>query len=159
MKSNERIHLSVPSRLEILDVVQKLAEEIARMHGFDEEGQLDLGLAVREGAVNAMKHGHGLDPALAVELTFRARGDQVAVTIVDQGAGFDPTETPDPTAPNNIWRSSGRGLLLIRSLVDAAEFTRHGDGMELRMVKRRVSAPAANRPETKKTKKKNRAKS
>ncbi len=58
MPADTRITMSVPSRLDLLDLLQAVAEEIARIAGFADEARLDFGLAVREGVVNAMKHAH-----------------------------------------------------------------------------------------------------
>lgn len=131
MGEPETITLSVPSRLEHLDLVQEIAERLAVSAGFDSEQCLDFGLAVREGAINAMKHGNGFDPSTLVTLRYEMSDASLDVHIRDFGAGFDPTSTPDPTAPENLLRTSGRGLLLIRSLVDGISFVRHSQGMEL----------------------------
>ena len=66
MAEIETITLSFPSDLRYLDTMQNAAEAIARVAGFGDEGRLDVGLAVREGAINAMKHGNQLDPAVPV---------------------------------------------------------------------------------------------
>ncbi len=128
--------MTVPSRLDHLDLVQGVAEEIGRLAGFEEDARLDLGLAVREGTVNAMKHAHGLDPSRPVLLVFEHRDCTVQVSVVDHGQGFDPDTLPDPREPENLLRTSGRGLFLIRSLVDEIQFVQRTNGMELVMVKR-----------------------
>lgn len=139
MSEPETVHLSVPSRLEHLDLVQEIAERLAGFSGFDPEQSLDFGLAVREGAINAMKHGNGFDPALQVDLAYVLGDRSLEVRIRDFGAGFDPTATPDPTAPENLLRTSGRGMLLIRSLVDEISYVRHAKGMELVIARHRPS--------------------
>jgi len=137
MPERRTVHLCLPSRLDHLNLVQEVAEEIAQLAGLDEDGRLDFGLAVREGVINAMKHGHGLDETKPVELSFvtEAAG-HLSVTIADRGAGFDPQATPDPTAPENLMKPSGRGLLLMRSLVDEVSFERGAPGMKLVLVKK-----------------------
>lgn len=139
MTANCCTHITVPSRLDHLDLLQAVAEEVARLAGLDDDARLDFGLAVREGAVNAMKHAHRLEPAHPVRCLFRQVKDGVEASIRDEGPGFDPAATPDPRAPENLLRSSGRGLFLIRSLVDRVDFVRHRDdgeaGMELVLFK------------------------
>ena len=137
MKAEECISLTLPSNLCYLAAVQGLAEIPAGGAGFDEEARLDLGLAVREGAINAMKHGNALDPAKQVGVRFVTTAENFRVEIRDRGEGFKPEQMPDPTAPENIWRSSGRGLLLIRSLVNEVRFVRCRPGMKLLLTKRR----------------------
>lgn len=144
MSSNGHVSLLVPSRPDHLDLIQATAEQIARLAGCTAEPQLDFALAVREGAVNAMKHAHGMDPARFVRLEFRCTKDFIEVSIIDHGAGFDPTTLPDPRRPENLMRSSGRGLFLIRSLVDQIHFIQHDGGMEVILRKRLNSVKTAS---------------
>lgn len=140
MDSSQRIAISLPSSLAHLDLAQMIAERIAKAIGLDEDGQLDFGLAIREVAINAMKHGNGFDESTPVHIEFHTRETSVRAQIVDQGAGFDPEQTPDPTSGENVWRSSGRGLLLIRTLVDDIQFDRLPDGMQVSLTKSSSSA-------------------
>jgi serine/threonine-protein kinase RsbW len=135
----EVVGLSVPSRVEHLDILQDVAERLASLAGLDREQCLDFGLAVREGAINAMKHGHGFEASRPVALTFRFDENELVARIRDTGEGFDPRSIPDPTVPENLLRSSGRGLLLIHSLVDEVSFERHDVGMEL-VIRRQISS-------------------
>lgn len=137
------ITLSLPSRIELLDLVQDLAVGIARLNGFGEEGQTDIGLAMREGAINAMKHGHRFDPKMTIEIKIKVARGTLTISIRDRGPGFEAGEVPDPTLPENILKPSGRGLFLIRTLVDEIALRRRAPGMELVMVKRR--SPAARK--------------
>lgn len=143
MDRAEKVTLTLPSSLAYLDAVQGLAEMLAASAGFDEEAKLDLGLAVREGTINAMKHGNGLNPEKLVCVDFLTSEEGLRIAIRDEGAGFHPEATPDPTAPENLWRSSGRGLLLIKSLVNQVSFVRHDRGMELILLKHRPSRSIA----------------
>ena len=137
-----RITMSLPSRPEFLDLVQDVAVSVARLCGFAEDGQMDIGLAMREGAVNAMKHGNGLDPRLPIDVEITGSIERVTMTVRDRGPGFDPRSVPDPTLPENILKSSGRGLFLIHRLVDEVRFHRRSPGMELVLVKRRPALAA-----------------
>lgn len=143
MSESSTVHLRVPSSVEHLDVVQALAERLASMAGFSDDDTLDVGLAVREGAINAMKHGHEWKASLPVDVRFETNATTFTIRIRDCGEGFDPETTPDPTSPENILRTSGRGLLLIRSLVDEIDFVRHDDGMELRLSRKVPSASSS----------------
>jgi serine/threonine-protein kinase RsbW len=144
MSADDRISLLVPSRVDHLDLIQATAEQLARLAGCSAAPQLDFGLAVREGAVNAMKHAHRLNPSQFVRLEFRCSTGFIEVSIVDHGPGFDPATLPDPRVPENLLSSSGRGLFLIRSLVDQVHFIQHDDGMEL-ILRKRLNGAATSR--------------
>ena len=130
--------LVLPSRTGLIDLAHVISEKMAASAGFDEEGALDLGLAVREAVMNAMIHGNGVGSDRPVTITVHAGADDVRVRVRDRGRGFDPTATADPTAGENILKTSGRGLLLMRAFVDDVGFRfREGRGMEVTLVKRR----------------------
>ena len=118
------------------DLVHAVAEQVGRHAGLDDQACLDVGLAVREALVNAMKHGNGLESDEPVEVRFRVLPEGVEISIRDRGEGFDPDEVADPTSPENLTRTSGRGLLIIRSFVDQVRIKRRrGGGMEVVLLK------------------------
>src|SRR5947208_16652329 len=82
---------------------------------FSEREIFGIKLAVEEALVNAIKHGNQMDQGKRVHVTYHLRADRFEVQIIDEGAGFDPDDVPDPTAPENLERPCGRGLLLMRS--------------------------------------------
>jgi serine/threonine-protein kinase RsbW len=131
------VALTLPCEVEHLDLVHALTEQVGRYAGLEEQECLDLCLAVREAAVNGMTHGNGLGSDRPVEVVYRLQAGALRVEIRDRGAGFDPAEVRDPTAPENVCRSSGRGLLLIRSFVDGVSFKpRRGGGMVVTLSKK-----------------------
>lgn len=99
-------------------------------------GDLDeVRLALREALNNAVKHGSRLDPKKRIHVTCRLDPKEgLWVSVRDEGNGFDPNRVPDPTAPENLERFSGRGLFMIRELMDGVEF--HDKGREIRMTRR-----------------------
>lgn len=94
----------------------------------DEDARMDFGLAVREAMVNAVAHGNAFDATKRVRLILDRRTDALKVTIVDEGAGFDLNQVPDPTTGENLLRQSGRGLLLIQAFVDEFMVKRSASG-------------------------------
>jgi serine/threonine-protein kinase RsbW len=114
------------------------------MAGLDEDGIHWIGVAVRESVINAIKHGNREDhkKLVTVEFSFTpvAAPEALEVRVLDQGEGFDPEEVADPLAPENILKSSGRGIFFMRSFMDDVTL-RRGDegGMEVRMVKKLAS--------------------
>lgn len=141
------VKLVVPSDLRLVDLVHEASQKMGEVAGFDPEEALNLGLAVREATINAMKHGNALDVSKSVEIVMDMRDDGFRAKIRDQGRGFDPETTPDPTSGDNVLSTSGRGLLMIRAFVDEVEFrNRKTRGMEVTLVKKlRPTGRAAER--------------
>jgi serine/threonine-protein kinase RsbW len=104
-----------------------------------------VGVALRESVINAIKHGNCSDVRKRVHVEFTVlQGDEVpglAIRVRDEGCGFDPSTLADPRAQENLLKSTGRGILLMRSFMDEMTFMRAAEGgMEVRMVKRRDNA-------------------
>ena len=135
------VKLQVHSNFDTLDFVQMVSDRMAHLGGLDEDAVHWIGVAVRESVINAIKHGNREDPQklVTVEFTFApvSEPSELVVRILDQGAGFDPQEIADPLAPENLLKSSGRGIFFMRSFMDDVTL-RRGDegGMEVRMVKK-----------------------
>ncbi len=124
------------SNLDSVDTAEDLAVKAAEEMGFPEEELHKLGMAVRESMVNAVVHGNRYNSHKKVHFVVSKGKDQVAVTISDEGNGFNPESVPDPLAEENLLQQSGRGLLLIRAFVDRFEMHRgESGGTEVRLVK------------------------
>jgi serine/threonine-protein kinase RsbW len=100
-------------------------------------------MAVREAAINAVLHGNEYDPAKQIAVSFENTGKALVFTIADRGKGLDPETLPNPLAPENLLRSTGRGIFLIRSFMDEVHFRQLHPGTELMLVKH--LAPAGNK--------------
>ncbi len=125
------------STLSSVDTAEGIVLKAAQQIGFDEDDQHQIGMAVRECMVNAVVHGNRYSSHKKIHLGISSQKDQIAITIGDEGTGFDLTSLPDPLAPENLMRQSGRGILLIRAFMD--EFDLHpraGGGTEVRLAKR-----------------------
>jgi serine/threonine-protein kinase RsbW len=153
MGARTSLKLVLPSDVRLVDFAHAIAEKLAEAVGFDPASALNVGLAVREAVINAIVHGNRQDPSLDVVLKFEAGQRGVRIQVLDRGAGFDPARLPDPTAPENLLRDSGRGVLLMRSFVDGVRFRyREGRGMEVTLIKNlaslvgRATGPAAMAP-------------
>lgn len=93
--------------------------------------RLNFRVGVAEALANAMMYGNGRDPGKHVKLEAWCAPDRVRVRITDQGTGFDPRSLPDPTLPQNVTRSHGRGVYLIRELMDEVAFNERGNSVEM----------------------------
>ena len=137
MAAGTSVRLVIPSEIKLVDLVHAASEKMAELAGFDSDESLNVGLAVREAVINAIVHGNGENPDLDVDLTLTAGSEGLTARILDQGNGFDPDQTPSPTEGDNLLRTSGRGLLLIKAFVDEVDIRRsRSGGTEITLVKR-----------------------
>jgi serine/threonine-protein kinase RsbW len=135
------VRLQIASSFDLLDFVQLVSDRLGAMAGLDEDAVHWVGVAVREGVINAIKHGNREDVAkrVTIEFALEADGtsDALIVSVTDQGVGFEPDAVADPLAPENVLKSSGRGIFFMRSFMDDITLRRVPEGgMEVRMVKR-----------------------
>jgi serine/threonine-protein kinase RsbW len=91
-------------------------------------------IALDEAFVNAVKHGNKNDPTKLLKITAELSRTEACFTVEDQGEGFDINEIPDPCDPANLFRTSGRGVLLIYNIMDEVEYNAQGN--RVKMVKR-----------------------
>jgi serine/threonine-protein kinase RsbW len=136
----ETVERSLDSTLESVDSAEELALGMAQRAGFDEDDLMKIGMAVRESMVNAVVHGNRYNAHKKVRLAVQHSAGGLTVRIADEGEGFDPESLPDPLAPENLMRTSGRGIFLIRSFMDEFEIRRGtSGGMEVTLTKYTVS--------------------
>jgi serine/threonine-protein kinase RsbW len=117
---------SLASRAEIPCVVDRI---LAVMAGWQYSPQeiFRIRLALEEAIVNAIKHGHRDDPAKRVWVSFLVSAEMVLIEVQDEGPGFDVKKVPNPLAEENLEKSSGRGLLLMRSYMSWVRFNAAGN--------------------------------
>ena len=135
-----RQDLRLKSTMESVNTVEAAAEQLAAAAGLDEDQRFHIAMAVREAAVNAVLHGNEYDPSKEIAVSLQNTGEQLVFTIADQGKGLDPDSLPDPLAPENLLRGTGRGIFLIRSFMDEVHFRQLHPGTELTLVKRLAPA-------------------
>jgi serine/threonine-protein kinase RsbW len=91
----------------------------------------------REAAVNAVLHGNKKDPGKKVRATFKVTPENLTIQIADEGEGFDPSAIPDPLSPEGLLKPSGRGVFLMRAIMDEVHFRQLSPGAEITLVKHR----------------------
>ena len=136
----EAVERFLDSTLDSVDSAEELAVGMATRAGFDEDDLMKIGMAVRESVVNAVVHGNRYNSNKKVRFSVAHEAERFTVRIADQGEGFDFENLPDPLAPENLMRTSGRGIFLIRSFMDEFQM-RHLEptGTEVTLVKYTVS--------------------
>jgi serine/threonine-protein kinase RsbW len=138
------IRLRLPSTFELLDIVQLLSDRLSALAGLDEDATHWVSVAVRESVINAIKHGNreNRDKHVTVEFLLepRAKPEQLVVQVLDEGEGFDPDEIANPLDPENMLKSSGRGIFFMRNFMDDVSIARRPEGgMAVRMRKKLAS--------------------
>ena len=141
--TKQRVSYTLDSTLETVDNAEQTATRIAAEAGFEEDEIMRISMAVREAAINAVLHGNAYDPKKKVKLDFESTARDLVITISDQGKGIDVSKIPDPLATENLLKTSGRGIFLIRSFMDEVQIHPSHSGTEIKLIKH-VHGPAVN---------------
>jgi serine/threonine-protein kinase RsbW len=125
------------SSFDNIDLAEHAMTELCRSESADEETVYWIGMALREALANAIKHGNKLSPEKRVFVKLRIDTQRrLEIEVEDEGEGFNPTELADPTAPQNLLRSSGRGVFYMRQFMDEVHFyAGERGGTRIRLVK------------------------
>jgi serine/threonine-protein kinase RsbW len=134
--TDQRVSYTLDSSLETIDSAEEKATRFATDLGFGEDEVMQISMAVREGAVNAVLHGNAYATDKKITLALEHTGDEMIITIRDQGRGMDLSKIPNPLAPENLLKTSGRGIFLMRSFMDVVEIRPTQTGTELKLIKR-----------------------
>ena len=137
LKSPMTFELTIPSKLEELEAVQKLIGEATVAFGLSEDIAYWMELTISESMINAIRHGNQSDPAKKAHLAISFDGENIEIIVEDQGEGFRLDELADPTQAENLLKPCGRGILIIRSFMDDVKLQpKEGGGTRLRMLKK-----------------------
>lgn len=132
--------MSLSSRFENIEMAQHLCSKLLEGRDVEEELRHWILMALREALANAIKHGNQQDLSKHVHLEMDVVGDTLAIAIRDEGAGFDPARVDDPLAPENRFKTSGRGIFYMRTFMDEIRFERQpSGGMEI-VLKKKLGA-------------------
>ena len=130
------LDLTLDSSLESVDTAEEAVLREAKEAGFDEDDLHKIGISVRECMVNAVVHGNRYNARKKVQLKVSRASGRIAISIADEGEGFDPSAVPDPLASENLLRFSGRGVMLMQAFMDDFQVSpREPRGTEVKMVK------------------------
>ena len=137
LKNNDKIKktvLKIPSDIKYIRRVSSKVLEAAASHEIDDSMKFDIRLCVEEALINAIVHGNRRDVTKPVKIAYWLKNGNLNIEVEDKGNGFDYKGLSDPTANDNIMKGSGRGVYLIRSLMDEVEY--NDTGNKLKMIKR-----------------------
>ena len=135
--TEQTVELILPSRIEAIAEAASVAAEFVSHLGLGDEIAFGVDMAVREAVTNAVVHGNKQVLEKTVEVTLSNSAKGLEITVRDHGTGFDPGSVPDPTVPQNLMKTSGRGILFMNTFMDEVEWLRHDEGgTVVRMIKR-----------------------
>lgn len=140
MRHPLKLSFEIASRFEELDLVDGLIEALLEHLGLDEDERSNLVLAVREAAANAVQHGNRLEADKPVGIEAGVVSDELRVEVRDRGSGFDVDALPDPLAPENLLKRTGRGILLMRNFMDEVTFEFPEAGGTIVLLRKRLPA-------------------
>lgn len=141
MTRNSLLRLSIGSDLEQVDLVGVVIQSTLEQIGVEADQIHWLVMAVREAVINAIQHGNRLDADKRVLVEVDLDGEEFAVRVEDEGQGFDPDDLPDPTAPENLLRPSGRGIFMMRQFADSIEYSFPAKRGTVVTMRKRIGPP------------------
>ena len=131
---HENIEFELPSAISLMHIVLDYLMKRVEKLGVIKPEQSNLFVALDEAFVNAVKHGNKFDARKLVRVTAEVSRDEARFTIEDEGEGFDVANIPDPLDPENLFKTSGRGVLFIYNIMDEVKYNDRGN--RLTMVKK-----------------------
>jgi serine/threonine-protein kinase RsbW len=130
--------ITIPSVRTNIQLVERFLLDIDRLVGLGDDVLDRVMISVTEVVNNAIIHGNRSDPGRMVHLLCICFQDRVEFTVQDEGGGFDPDALPDPREERNLLREGGRGILIIRAMMDEVSFQRNEQGMRVFLMARRM---------------------
>jgi serine/threonine-protein kinase RsbW len=128
---NAFIREKLSSKLDAVPVLMARVIDMLKETTFTEDERINVRLALEEAIANAIRHGNRMDAALTVEIIIEVNDTSFTATVRDQGQGFDVASLADPTAKENLMKTSGRGVFLMRQLMDSVDFFDGGRGIRM----------------------------
>ena len=133
----KHIEVTLETRLDSVDMAEDIAVRVAEAAGFDEDNRYRIGMAVREAMINAVEYGNKRSELKKVHFGLDLEADRMVIHIRDEGPGFKLEDVPDPLAEENLLKTSGRGIFLMRAFMDEFDVRQPAKGgAELVMSKR-----------------------
>ena len=125
------INIQIPSLVENIRIVESFIDNARKKYNLNDDLYGNIMISVIESVNNAIVHGNKANKAKNVDLSLSLDDEQIHFVIQDEGNGFDFSNLPDPTAPENLERTGGRGIFLMKHLADELNFKNNGQRVEL----------------------------
>ncbi len=132
-----RIDITLETALESVSLAEEMSQRVASAAGFGDEECHRIGMSVREGVINAFHYGNGERRDKKIQIAFELTPEKMVIHVLDEGRGFNLADVPDPLAEENLLKTSGRGIFLMRAFMDEFAVARGPQGgAEVIMAKR-----------------------
>ncbi len=128
---HEKIEFEVPSQISLMHSILDYLMKRVEKSGIVNLENSNLFIALDEAFVNAVKHGNKYDATKLVRITAEVSTVEARFTIEDEGEGFNVAEIPDPTDTENLFKTSGRGVLIIHNVMDEVRYNERGNRLEM----------------------------
>ena len=139
--SPEVISVRIPSRLELLALLDRVAQTVCERASMDDDTCSQITMSVIEAGTNAIQHGHKRDATKLVDVTFSLFPDRIEINVHDLGPGFDLAGVNgDVTSEAHLLDARGRGIYIMRACMDAVDYQFTPAGTVCHLVKRRPVA-------------------
>ena len=119
--------LILTSSLDSLAKLEQFVDKIIKQAGLDDDTSSRFQLVMSEACTNAIMHGNKMDESKKVVINTEVFDNKIVVTVEDQGKGFDPDSVPDPLATDNLLKTGGRGVYLIKQYADEVSYSPKGN--------------------------------
>ena len=139
--TNSLLRLSIGSDLEQVDLVGVVIQSALEQIAVDADQSHWLVMSAREAVINAILHGNRQDQEKRVLVEVDLEGPDLVLRVEDEGEGFDPDSLPDPTAPENLLRPSGRGIFMMRQFADSIEYSFPANRGTVVTMRKRIAPP------------------
>ncbi|KAA3619400.1 MAG: ATP-binding protein [Calditrichaeota bacterium] len=123
---------SVP---ETVEHVETITDNISRKMKFSEQDRDSIAIAITEAVNNAIYHGNKLSARKKIHFAIFSKGDTLQFVVRDEGSGFKPDDVPDPLEPDNLLKENGRGIFILKSLMDEVYYDTSENGTTLTLIK------------------------
>jgi serine/threonine-protein kinase RsbW len=137
----KHIEVTLETLLDSVDLAEDIAVRVAQAAGFDDDTRYRIGMSVREAMINAVEYGNQHSRTKKVHLSVDLEPEKMVIHIRDEGTGFELEEVPDPLAEENLLKTSGRGIFLIRAFMDEFDLRRPPEGGAEVVMAKRYPAP------------------
>lgn len=123
--------IRIESQVENLRIVENAIDEATSVIGISQDNYGKILVSAMEAVNNAILHGNKSIPEKIVDIEISYKGDELIISVTDQGSGFKPEKVPDPTTPENIEELNGRGIYLMSHLADKIKFNKKGNSVTM----------------------------